>query len=265
MNNTNETNSVISRRCKRWGNAFPASYRQWITVLLCVFLWAKTSAHANLVDITLNDPGSRVQGGVYVGPYNMSVNNILIPLVCDDFIDHVSSGESWQANVYTFNDLSQTKWTGDGLQKYGQDAWLYEQGLLQPAAWGDISYAMWAVFNPTPVTSSAGWTSGASNWLAKAEQRTYTANEFSGISIYTPTQLSGNDAPQEFIGGTPVASPPGGGLPGVAAVPEPGIGALFGLGLVGLAVMRWYNTKRGNTVVSAMDKSLETNYQTSQN
>jgi len=194
---------------------------------------------ANLIDITLTSPGSMTQGGVYVGPYTFSTGSgSILPLTCDDYADEISVGEEWQANVYNFSNLSQTKYAADGLQAYGEAAWLYENGLLHPNQWGDIHYALWAVFNPNAVIGSSGWTTGAATWLSESKQQTYTANEFPNISIYTPIQLSGSGAPQELIGGY-------GTLPAgnVAAVPEPGIGFLLGLGLIGIEAMRYRTSK----------------------
>ena len=221
---------------------FCRSRRQWtVAILFMAVVWPNRPAAANLVDVTLNSAGPLAQGGEYVGPYNFTVANQFTKLVCDDYIDRISYGETWKANVYTFNDLSQTKYSSAGLQSYGQAAWLYEEGLLHPDAWGDIHYALWAVFNPATVIGSAGWTAGSANWLATAKQQTYTANEFPGISIYTPTQLDGAGAPQELIGGTGIPSIGAGA--GVAAVPEPNIGIMLSLGVLGVGVMRRYQKR----------------------
>jgi len=204
-----------------------------LTLTISISLCLAVSAFANLVDVTFNGPGSLAQGGVYVGPYNLTLDNQLTKLVCDDFTDEVSAGEKWIANVYNFSNLSQTKYAAAGARAYDQAGWLYEQGLLNPNQWGDIHYALWAVFNPTATEASGGWTAGAANWLATAEHQTFTANEFNGLSIYTPTQLSGSGAPQEFIGGTPT----------IVAVPEPNVGMLLGLGLLGGIVWRRYQNR----------------------
>ena len=204
-----------------------------LTLIISMSLCLAVSAFANLVDMTFSSPGPLSQGGFYVGPYNFTVDNQSTKLVCNDFTDEVSAGEKWTANVYTFNDLSHTKFASEGLKTYSEGAWLYEQGLLNPGQWGDIQYALWAVFNPTSTKASSGWTAGSANWLATAEQQTFTANEFNGLSIYTPTQLSGSGAPQEFFGGTPT----------IVAVPEPNVGMLLGLGALGVIVVRRYQQR----------------------
>ena len=237
---TNQSNLVKRIAFGKVVAGFCQSRRHWaIAIIFMASVWPSGPAAANLVDVTLNSAGPLAQGGEYVGPYNFTVASQFTKLVCDDYIDRISYGETWKANVYTFNDLSQTKYTAAGLQSYGQAAWLYEEGLLHPDAWGDIHYALWAVFNPTAVIGSAGWTAGSANWLATAKQQTYTANEFPSISIYTPTQLDGSGAPQELIGGT--GTPPSGA--GVAAVPEPNIGLMLGLGLLGVGVVRRYQNR----------------------
>jgi len=210
--------------------------KKLIRIVSCVAILAAIAgtSSANLVDMTFNSPNGISQGGVYVGPYNFTVAGQFAKLVCNDFASEISAGEQWQANVYNFSDLSQAKFASDGVLAYEQAAWIYEQGLLNPNQWGDIHYALWAVFNPTPVEASSGWTTGAAAWLSAAEHQTFTANEFAGIEVYTPTQLSGPGAPQEFFGGTPT----------VAAVPEPGVGSLLGLGALGVVVMRRYQQRR---------------------
>ena len=221
--------------------AFCQSRRNWVaTIFFMAALWPTVPATANLVDVTYNSPGAQTQGGVYVGPYNFTVDGQYTKLVCDDFVDEIWGGEKFKANVYNFSDVSHTKFAGqaeDDLLAYEQAAWIYEQGLLNPNQWGDIHYALWAVFNPTPVQTSSGWTPGAATWLEAAQHQTFTAIEFNGISIYTPTQLSGPGAPQEFFGGAPIVAPT------VAAVPEPGIGILLSVGLLGVIAARRYQQR----------------------
>jgi len=202
-----------------------------IRLVVCIAVLAGIAGNCSaLVQMTLNNSGSLIQGNTYVGPYSFTVGSQSASLVCDDFNSEVWAGESWNANAYTFSDLSHTKCAAAGLQKYGEAAWLYEKGLLQPGAWGNIQYAIWAVFNPTTVEASAGWTTGSSTWLTAAQQQTFTADEFPGITIYTPTDLT--SGPQEFIGGY--------------EVPETSSSILlFGLGLVGIVAMRYGTHKCG--------------------
>lgn len=190
---------------------------------------SKAQTGNQVVSLTLDSPGSFTQGGFYVGPYNLTVATHFESLVCDDFVDEISVGEEWNANVYTFSDLSQTKYATAGLQSYGQAAWLYEEGLLNPSRWGDINYAIWAVFNPIPAEASGGWTAGSSNWLATAQQQTFTADEFPNIDIYTPTQLTGANAPQEFLGDPANSS---------SAIPEPSSLELMLSGLIAVMLLR---------------------------
>src|ERR1700690_2624126 len=48
-----------------------------------------------------------VVGGVYVAPYQLQDSAILggatINVVCDDYSDDVQNGETWNANLETFN------------------------------------------------------------------------------------------------------------------------------------------------------------------
>ena len=220
---------------------FCQSCRNRATIMfLITVLCQAVPATASLVEITFVSPGALAQGGFYVGPYNFTVDSQSKSLVCDDFIDHITAGESWNANVYTFSDLSQAKFAPAGLQSYGEAAWLYEEGLLHTNAWSDIQYAIWAVFNPDPVKASSGWTTGSSNWLATSQQQAFTANEFHGIKFYTPTQLT--NGPQELIGGT-IGIPP----IGLFAVPEVKFPLLVGAVLMLVLWLRWRYVKHLTT------------------
>ncbi len=86
--------------------------------------------------------------------------------------------------------------------------------------WGNIQFALWAVFDPT-VQSQAGFTTTgttpSSYWLALAQGQSFTPGEFSNVLVYTPVDVNGQNSPQEFLG----------------TVPEPGTMLLLGTGLVG--------------------------------
>ena len=204
------------------------------------------STQASLVDIQFLDAGSRIQGNEYVGPYGFLVNGVSTMLICDDFVHQINYNQEWTANAYTFNDLSQARWYlnagvggTSGLKGYEDMAWLMEEGYANPNSWGDISYAYWAVFNPAQAEGTSGWTSGASNWLARAQSQTFSASEFPNIRIYTPTQ-TGAGSPQELVGFVGSIPPlPALPLGNVEAVPEGNVFWLLGIGGVVLAGWRW--------------------------
>lgn len=152
-------------------------------------------------------------GGVYTSPYYATVNGIAdVLVVCDDFSHEDTIGESWTVTTSTLSDLSGARFDQgqtDQLQQYGEVAWLFNQLLADPSDANNISFAIWAVFTRSSENSS-GFTSGgpgtSAAWLAAAEGQTYTAGEFPGIEILTPT-TSGPGSPQEFITEVPTPEP----------------------------------------------------------
>ncbi len=177
------------------------------------------------VDITLTSAGSNVMNGVYVGPYNATVNGTPTQIICDDFVDDSYVGESWTANVTTMSNLNGTKW-GNNTQLYNEAAWLATQ-MLSPTYAGNatqvgyLAYALWAVFAPSQVQSwlgagSATWLA-VQGWLNSAGAQQFTAGEFANFFIYTPNQnypitcnghACNTAPPQEFFGFIP--APEGG-------------------------------------------------------
>ncbi len=187
-----------------------------------------SSVGANLAwaaNFQLSSAGNNiVLDGVYISPYTALINGVSTTVICDDFADEVSIGETWQATVSTVASLSpNVKWATDSdplvqpypyneQQSYNEAAWLTGQLLAtsDPTQMGEISYAIWAVFDPTGVqnwlnsyhdttTYNAIWGSGG--LLSQAASQTYYPGEFSNVSVYTP--MTGTQSccgpPQEFL------------------------------------------------------------------
>jgi PEP-CTERM motif len=196
-------------------------------IVLAVALSIASTAKADSVTVTLTGVSGGVQGGVYTSPYYATVGTSAnVPIVCDDYSHTVYMGESWTASVSTFADLSNARFwqTGGGslaanqaatLHLYDEAAYLFNELYLQPGQSGDISFALWAIFDPTEVKSSAGWTSTAAWWLASAQSQTYTAGEFSNFKVLTPISPT---SPQEYL----------------VRTPEPSSALLLGIGLLAI-------------------------------
>ena len=196
-------------------------------VVLAAALSITSSAKADTVAVTLTGVSGGVQGGVYTSPYYATVGTLTnVPIVCDDYSHEVYLGESWTASVSTFADLSQARfWQTSGgsqaadqattLQLYDEAAYLFNELYLQPGQRGDISFALWAIFDPSQVESSAGWTSNSAWWLASAQTQTYTAGEFSNFEVLTPISTT---SPQEYL----------------IRTPEPSAALLLGIGLLAI-------------------------------
>jgi hypothetical protein len=146
-------------------------------------------------------------GGNYVGPYPGTVNGQSALLVCDDYVDESTPGESWTALVTPLDssNLSSTKW--DSASLYDEAAYLVQE-MFQPGnskQIGDLQYAIWDLFesgaNPLSGLSQNDVTN-VDNWLTAAESAQNLAQvNLSDFTIYTPTCGASpcQNPPQEFI------------------------------------------------------------------
>ncbi len=209
-------------------------------------LAAAATASAGPVTLTLNNGGTDVMAGVYVGPYNFTSSSGSLQLICDDYVDEVYPGESWTATTSTLSPLaSGLKFTGSNgtLTQYEEAAWLAQQifalgpaNSSNDAQIGYLQYALWDIFTcgPTGLSSatcaSAGFTgtnfAGVTTAFDNA-MNDYSTGNYSDVVIYTPTGTptpAGDGPPQEYIG--------------IISTPEPGSLLLIGAGLFSLAAFR---------------------------
>lgn len=210
-------------------------------------------AHANpVVTMTLTGVEGPSMGGVYTSPYMATIGSSPgVGIYCDDFLTHVSVGESWQATVTNMGELESitsplqtlkfdTTGTGTPLQnateqqdQYMEAAWLAEQlsGVDQSTTSGQqeagqLSFAIWGIFDPNALSDISGmdYSNAKSDISAAMTQITmsgYTQpDDYSNVSVYTAYPNAG--VSQEYLS--------------VSSVPEPGTLSFFGLGL---AAMMW--------------------------
>jgi hypothetical protein len=181
-----------------------------LLVSAVVLLGAPIHSFATTVTVKLTGVNGAIQGGVYADPYYGTINKgSQVILVCDDFNHETEIGESWQATVSTFADLSSVRFKqntpAQTLQDYEEAAYLYDQLLSHPSQYGDISFALWALFSPN-AKNSPGFTANSQNWLNKAQSQTFYSGEFSDFLILTPVN-HGADSPQEFLTTTATPEP----------------------------------------------------------
>ena len=156
-------------------------------------------------------------GQYYVSPYSGTMNGQSVTLFCDDIINDVTFGQTWQANVTNLatavntSDFSQTRYgsvmgsavLGNPALAYQEAAWLTTQFASNPGDLVNLQYALWDIMNP--------WSRGADNldvqnwlWLASQDYGTINPSNFEIVTNTTdmgPLALTGQV--QEFIVQTP--------------------------------------------------------------
>ena len=203
--------------------------------LLLVTVFFSASAKADSVPLTINNGGSIISGGVYVGPYNFTSDGQSLQLVCDTFQNDVYPPETWTARTTGIGGGTGLFGSASSAQ-YQQSAWLVQKmfanlGNTQRVA--DIQWAIWDIFDPgtcgTGVSNcdpygNPGDQSSIAGWIAAAGTNSGGGN-YSNVVIYTPQSgWPANDGvPQEYIG--------------IVSTPEPGTLTLMLIGLGALGLM----------------------------
>lgn len=189
------------------------------TLLLMLFVSLSAAVQADTVTLKLvNTFPNNTAGGVYVYPYNFSINGstTLTALLCDDFNHEVQLGESWHANVNTLANAAAGAGQFVGAAtNYYQAGWLFEQ-LVNNAPYASpesINWAIWSIMSPNAVPTSAmgsASTSGsAAWWIQQASTTTIDPSALSNIVVYTwdgntNTIVNGpGGPPQEYFGTVP--------------------------------------------------------------
>src|SRR4051812_47999949 len=156
-----------------------------LLLAMVLLLASGVYSHADplTAQLKLTGVGGANDGRVYVYPYNFDVtingSTIQAALVCDDYFDDISFGESWTATVYSLNDvLNGAGQMGTlstplaGLQSNRQNAyldaaWLYKQLLVPGSDAIAINHTIWALFSNT--TTYFTGNEAPAYWYDKAE------------------------------------------------------------------------------------------------
>src|SRR5258708_12408743 len=157
-------------------------------------------------------------GQYYVSPYYGTMTSPTgtqtVTLFCDDILNEVNFGQTWQANVTNLatavntNNFSQTRYgsvlgsavLGNPAMAYEEAAWLTTQFASNPGDLVNLQYALWDIMNPG-VRGSLD--ADVQNWLLLASQNygTINLNNFEVVTNVAPLPLTAQLP--EFILQTP--------------------------------------------------------------
>jgi hypothetical protein len=144
----------------------PKPLSKAVLLLACLAPGALASVTLSLVNANANYP----MGGVYTSPYNLSVNGgSPVQMICDDFLTDVSIGLTWPATVVNLSSMqgqttamTNLKFDTTNAQKQVYDyateavlaAELMSLGSFANETAGEISFAIWGIFDPVLMTSN---------------------------------------------------------------------------------------------------------------
>jgi hypothetical protein len=181
---------------------------------LAVMLGLSMAAFAQTDTIYFNGSytGS-ASDGYGTGYYGGTLNGTSTQFICDDFPDHIVSGESWTATVTNLGNLSGVLFQNPNgqttLAAYTEVAWLAGQmASASSSTQQDISWAIWTILDSPGAgdSNAATWVTAAETWYntCMAGGGTTAQCTVQNINIYTPVAGSESDTaegnPQEFIG-----------------------------------------------------------------
>jgi hypothetical protein len=190
---------------------------------------AKADGSVNMVFVGVNGAND---GQYYVSPYTGTMNGQTVTLFCDDIINEVTFGQTWNANVTNLatavntNNFSQTRYGGVSTSAvfnnpalaYEEAAWLVSQFASNPGDLVNLQYALWDIMNPG---ARGNGNADVQNWLllASEDYSQVNLNNFEIVTNCGPLALTGQV--QEFL----------------VQTPEPGSLALLLCGMIALGTL----------------------------
>jgi hypothetical protein len=141
--------------------------------------------------------------GFGTGPYGIQINGgPQTNMVCDDFQDDITKGQSWKANANTYFSLGTTLFHSDpnAATDY-RNAITLAYALLFNTQGGTGSYnnnmiqfAIWYIFDPSAVTLKVSGTDllAIKGWVAWAQSNQLSLSALGSWTIWTPTDTNGN-------------------------------------------------------------------------
>jgi len=199
----------------------------WGAGLAMLLFFVPCAVGQGSASINMNNGGPYSMNGVYVGPYNATVNGQSAQIICDDWAHDTYQNESWTANVTNFSNLGSSQvpmWSGQSGAStlYADAAWLATQmvstekqtGLSQTQinnTEGYLAYALWSLFNPNALNGLNSSQLQGVDAVLSSIPNGLTPSQYANFFIYTPdlsqpiTCNGGNcptHPPQEFLGFT---------------------------------------------------------------
>jgi hypothetical protein len=177
-----------------------------LRVIVVAALASLLTVPAHAADMKLiGTSGTENVGGYWAGFYTLTADGDTLLAMCDDFYTHVSNGDTWTANRYTYADL-----TGNPalakfapLAKYSQAGWLLSllHGSSTSYDRGITNAAIWKIMNPS--VDNFNTNSDVMALYNDATDGTHDGFDFSHVMVvWTPDPKS---ASQEFL--QPVPEP----------------------------------------------------------
>ena len=198
-------------------------------VLVCVGAVAGRASFADTLTVNtlqLLGTGGQAVGGVYVYPYNLSLNGAsqTTPMMCINYNDEITQGEIWQVTGQQVSTSSSAQ-----LQ---EDAWLFSQVGKGAYSNADIQFAVWDILD-SGVGGNAGLDATAMNLVSMAQNAVpgLTNSFLRQYTILSP--VTTQQAMATWTAGTPQSFV----VNSSAVTPEPSSLLLLGTGLSAASVV----------------------------
>lgn len=207
-----------------------------------VLVAANLCSASDITTLTFNSAGPNSIDGIYTFPYQSQLNGgATVQAMCDDFTNEISNGESWlaSANVLSSaNAVSDFLYSGDtafggataattpttGVQAYDEAGYIFTNMIAGNISATEGNAAVWYLFSPAAAGADFAGDANALGILTQAYNAVSgdTSYDYSNITVYTPSPLSGSDPaydpsstqydghayPQEFLIDSPAPEPP---------------------------------------------------------